>query len=411
MPTESTARVSKAVLALAGVVVVVAGLKLAQPLLAPLLLAALMTAMFAPIASWLSARGLPAGVSAVVALLAGVASIAGCGFLVAHSANAARAQLPAYWQSAQHGADSLAMLLNRFGFHASRASILSFLDADRLIALVGTTLGAAADILPDVVLLPLIVFFALAEVAGFGDKLRSILPDTSKSLERIDSSVREVQKYLLVKTGTSLIAAIAVGAWLFAWRVDFALLLAFITFLLHFIPNIGMIIALVPAVAVALLQHGPGTASAVAIGYVIISGIVGNVIEPKVMGRTLGLSPLVVLLAMMFWDWVWGPIGALLSVPLLMIAKIAAEATDDFRWIAILIGPSVEEHPTSKRRASLIPAVLRPLIPAPLVRRGVPVGLGAGPRPADRAAPTAASPAGPPPSPGPVSARSEPPGG
>lgn len=399
MPIDSTRRVPSSVLTLAGVVIIVVGLKFAQPFLAPLLLAALVAATFAPIAAWLSARGVPAGVGAALALLVGCASVAACGLLVAYSADEARAQLPAYWSRAQHGAERVAALLTRFGLQSSRESVMSVLDADRLIGVAGSTLGAAADLAPHIVLLPLLVFFALAEIAGFGDKLRSILPATSTSLSGIDASVREVQKYLVVKTGTSLLAAVAIGAWLLVWRVDFALLLALLVFLLHFVPNIGMMIALVPAVAVALLQHGLGTAVAVGTGYLVISAVVGNVVEPKVMGRTLGLSPLVVLLAMVFWNWLWGPIGALLSVPLTMIAKIVLESRSDLRWIAVLLGPAVE-IPVAAGQVSLLPPVLQPLIRVPLFRPGAPIGLGAGSPPLDTAAPKPGAPdLGSPPSP------------
>src|SRR6185503_9708945 len=115
---------------------------------------------------------------------------------------------------------------------------------------------------------------------------------------------------------------------------------------------------------VALLQHGPGTALLVGAGYLIVNGVVGNVIEPKVMGRTLGLSALVVLLAMVFWGWLWGPIGALLSVPLTMVAKISFENSAQLRWIALLLGPA-NQCPEPPGRAR----------PIPFVRPGTAIGL------------------------------------
>ncbi len=370
------------VLALAAVVVVVAGLKLAQPLLAPLLLAALITATSAPIAAWLSARGLPASASAAVALLVGMGFLGVCFVLIAYSCSEARDQLPHYWVRAQDGADSVAAYVTRLGYPTTRASIISIFDASKVMLIVGTALTAGADVLPHLIVMPLLVFFALAEIAGFGDKLRYILPDTSHGLERIETAAREVQKYLLVKTITSLVTAVLIGIWLLVFKVDFAVLLAVLAFLLHFVPNLGSAIAMVPGVAVALLQHGPGTALAVTIGYLVINGIVGNIVEPKVMGRTLGLSPLVVLLAMIFWGWLWGPIGALLSVPLTMIAKISLENSAHLGWVAVLIGPPERVAPATGS-SNLIPAILGPMMPQ--VRGGAPVGLGAGPNSIKRA--------------------------
>jgi AI-2 transport protein TqsA len=373
---DSSRRIASTILTLAAAVIVIMGLKFAQPLLAPLLLAALITATSAPIASWLSARGFPASLGAAVALLAGVGFLAGCVLLVAYSSEEARSQLPTYWTRAQDGAGGVAAYLTRLGFHATRESVLSIFDASKVMLIVGTALTAGADVLPHLIVMPLLVFFALAEIAGFGDKLRFILPATSKGLEQIETAAREVQKYLLVKTATSFVAAAFIGIWLLIFKIDFAVLLAVLAFLLHFIPNLGSAIAMVPGIAVALLQHGPGTALAVTAGYLVINGIVGNVIEPKVMGRTLGLSPLVVLLAMVFWGWLWGPIGALLSVPLTMIAKISLENSDNLGWIAIMIGPA-ESLPAAPGRSTLMPSILGPMLPQ--VRSGAPIGLGAGP--------------------------------
>jgi predicted PurR-regulated permease PerM len=363
----ATGRVTTTAVTIAAMFVVIAGMKLAQPLLAPLLLAALITATVAPIAAWLSARGAPAAVGAGIALLVGLAFMAIFGVLISYSANEARAQLPAYWSSAQEGATALADRLTRLGFPASRDGLLSALDPGRLMGMLGGTLAAVADVLSHVVVMPLLVFFALAEIAGFGDKLRCMLPATSTGLQRVDAAVREVQKYLIVKTATSLLAAVAIGLWLTLFKIDFAVLLALLVFVLHYIPNLGTAIATVPGVAVALLQYGPGTALVIGAGYLVVNGVVGNVLEPKVMGRTLGLSALVVLLAMVFWGWLWGPIGALLSVPLTMIAKIAFENSPELRWISVLLGPT-EHCPEVTGRPRAIP----------LVRPGAPVGLGAG---------------------------------
>jgi AI-2 transport protein TqsA len=379
---NSRGGVSSTILTLAATIIVVAGLKLAQPLLAPLLLAALITATSAPIAAWLSARGLPASVGATVALLVGVAFLGVCVLLIAYSSMEARAQLPNYWVRAQDGAGAVAAYLTRRGVNVTRESVLSIFDASKMMLVVGTALTAGADVLPHLIVMPLLVFFALAEIAGFGDKLRFILPDTSTGLERVETAAREVQKYLLVKTITSFVAALLIGIWLVIFKIDFAVLLAVLAFLLHFVPNLGSAIAMVPGILVALLQHGPGTALAVAIGYLVINGIVGNVIEPKVMGRTLGLSPLVVLLAMVFWGWLWGPIGALLSVPLTMIAKISLENSDRLGWVAVLIGPP-ERVAAKPGSSTLIPSILGPMMPQ--VRSGAPVGLGAGPNSIKRA--------------------------
>jgi predicted PurR-regulated permease PerM len=125
--------------------------------------------------------------------------------------------------------------------------------------------------------------------------------------------------------------------------VDHFLLWSVLAFLLNYIPNIGSMIAAVPAVLLALVQLGAPTAGLVALGYVLSNAIMGNVIEPKYMGRGLGLSTLVVFLSLIFWGWLLGTVGMLLSVPLTMIVKIALESSQDTRWVALLLASDDED--------------------------------------------------------------------
>jgi predicted PurR-regulated permease PerM len=104
------------------------------------------------------------------------------------------------------------------------------------------------------------------------------------------------------------------------------------------LPNIGSIIAAIPAVLLAFIQFGLGPAIAVAAVYLAVNGVLGNVVEPRLQGKGLGLYTLVVFVSLLFWGWVLGPVGMLLSAPLTMSVKIALESLPDTRWIAILLG-------------------------------------------------------------------------
>ncbi len=125
-----------------------------------------------------------------------------------------------------------------------------------------------------------------------------------------------------------------------ALGVDFPALWGLLAFLLNYVPTIGSFIAAVPALLLALIQLGPLTAAVAGIGFFVINVLMGNVVEPRYMGRGLGLSTLVVFVSLVFWGWMLGPVGMLLSVPLTMTAKIAMEANPSSAWLAVLLGPA-----------------------------------------------------------------------
>jgi AI-2 transport protein TqsA len=155
---------------------------------------------------------------------------------------------------------------------------------------------------------------------------------------------------MAIKTWMSLATGIAVFIWLVIIGVNYAVLWGLLAFFLNYVPNIGSIIAAIPAVLLALIQLGLVKSIIVAGGFTVINLLIGNVIEPRFMGRGLGLSTLVVFLSLLFWGWVLGPVGMLLSVPLTMTAKIALDSRDETRWLAILLGPEIpakHETPTT----------------------------------------------------------------
>ena len=153
--------------------------------------------------------------------------------------------------------------------------------------------------------------------------------------------VTEVQTYLGIKTVISLVTGIVLGGWAYVMGLDFPILLGLTAFLLNYIPTVGSILAAIPAVLLSIILVGTaGHALLVTLGYVVVNLLIGSIIEPNLMGRRLGLSTLVVILSLLFWGWAWGPLGALLSVPLTVILKIWLENTTDLRWVAVLLDKS-----------------------------------------------------------------------
>ena len=125
--------------------------------------------------------------------------------------------------------------------------------------------------------------------------------------------------------------------------LDYALLWATLAFLLNFVPNIGSIIAAVPAVVLALIQLGFMGSLEVALVFIVINIMVGSVFEPKYMGEGLGLSTLVVFLSLIFWGWVFGPVGMLLSIPLTIMLKLALQTDAETIWMALLLDSEIKK--------------------------------------------------------------------
>jgi predicted PurR-regulated permease PerM len=190
----------------------------------------------------------------------------------------------------------------------------------------------------------------LIEASSFPIKLHTIFGDEQNALENFDKFINTVKQYMAIKTWVSLATGIAVFIWLVIIGVNYAVLWGLLAFFLNYVPNIGSIIAAIPAVLLALIQLGFVKSIIVAGGFTVINLLIGNVIEPRFMGRGLGLSTLVVFLSLLFWGWVLGPVGMLLSVPLTMTAKIALDSREETRWLAILLGPEIpakHEVPTT----------------------------------------------------------------
>jgi predicted PurR-regulated permease PerM len=164
-----------------------------------------------------------------------------------------------------------------------------------------------------------------------------------------------IQNYIVIKSTISLLTGIIIASSLAIIGVDFPLLWGLLAFLLNYIPTIGSIIAAIPAVFWTLVQLGPGSALLAGVVFLVTNFIMGSIIEPRYMGRGLGLSTLVVFLSLVFWGWVFGPIGMLLSVPLTMTVKIALDSSEDTLWMATLIGskvPSTQSSDSSSIRKS-----------------------------------------------------------
>jgi len=216
------------------------------------------------------------------------------------------------------------------------------LNPSRILKLVANTLNGLGGVLTNTFFVFLTFIFILSEAAGFPNKLRAIMNDKNTDLEKYAEITSGVNRYLGIKSLTSLATGIVIYIWLAIQGVDFPVMWGVFAFLLNYIPNIGSIIAAVPAVLLTLIQLGPLAAGIASLGFFIVNIVVGSVVEPRVMGRGIGLSVLVVFLSLAFWGWVLGPVGMLLSVPLTMAVKIALSGSESTKWLSVLLGSNKE---------------------------------------------------------------------
>ena len=205
--------------------------------------------------------------------------------------------------------------------------------------MVSRVVGGVNYIFQEFFIIFLSVIFILAEMSSFPVKFARAFSDSQDKMIHINKILGKIRHYLAIKTVASLFTGFIVSISLFFIGVDYPFLWGMLAFLLNYIPNIGSIIASIPPLILAFVQIGPAAVFWTAITFVSANMIVGNYLEPKFMGKMLGLSTFVVFLSLIFWGWIFGSVGMFLSVPLTMTIKIALETNPKTEWIAIMLGP------------------------------------------------------------------------
>jgi predicted PurR-regulated permease PerM len=229
----------------------------------------------------------------------------------------------------------------------------ALLDPSQLDGLMGHALTGAFAATSFGAVVLFVIFFALCEAHTLRAKLDALSPRAQVRLIRVERVLRDVRSYLVVKCFTS---ALCGGlTWLVLDHFDLPLksLLALLMFTMHFVPNVGALVGASASVAVAAAERGLGTAFAVGVAVVLIAVGVGSVLEPHLTGRAVRLSPLMVLLAMLFWGWLWGPAGALLAVPLMVALRAALEDSKELGWVAQLLGARPKPRQQARARPVL----------------------------------------------------------
>ena len=326
----------------ASLCVVVAGLRAAEPIIVPVLFSAFLAVLAIRPVTWLQAKKLPDWLAVTIVFGGVIGGFSIVSFLIGNSVASFSDNLPEYEaRLISMTSGSLAWLQGQ-GIEVSTDALMGQIDAGKAADFAGSMVQSIGSILSDTFFVLLTTAFILAEAAGLPRKLQAALGDPEASMDRFEGITGDIQEYLSIKTKISL--ATGAMAWLVCWvvGVDYPVLWGVLAFFLNYIPTLGSIIAAFPPVLLGFIQYGWRSSLVLLVGYLAINTIMGNVVEPKVMGKRLGLSSLVVFLSLVFWGWIWGPLGMFLSVPLTMVVKILLENSDDLKWIAVLLGSGAE---------------------------------------------------------------------
>ncbi|MGB1238075.1 MAG: AI-2E family transporter [Pseudomonadales bacterium] len=330
-------------LMLAAIVIVLAGIKTASALIVPFILSVFLAIVCNPALNALTQRKVPKGLGIALIISCVVLAVTWLANLVGKAANDFSTQLPAYQAQLSEQFSGLVALLAEHNFPLQLDQLTSYFDPGAAVNVVTVLLSGFGSVMANLFLVLLTVIFMLSEASCMSRKFHVAFGDRDMRVSQIDEFLGAVNQYLAIKTMVSIATGTIISLVLWAIGLDYWVLWGVLACLLNFIPNIGSIIAAVPAVLLAVIQLGVGWAGGVVALYLVVNIVMGNAVEPRFLGRGLGLSTLIVFLSLIFWGWLLGTVGMLLSVPLTMIIKIGLESHDSTRWFAMILGEGGKE--------------------------------------------------------------------
>ena len=335
----------------AAVIILIFGMQAAKVLLVPLLLAIFLALITVRPMLWMQKRGVPSVAGALIIVTAMMLLLTIVAAIVGSSVAEFTAALPTYQERLDVVVKKIiTFVAERVDGDLSVESLGERLDPGWAMGLVASILNSVGDVLTNVFLIFFTMVFILLEASTIPTKIAAAFGKGADEFERPRIFLDNLGRYLGIKTVVSIATGLLIGILTWTIGLDFPLLWGMLAFLLNYVPNIGSIIAAVPAVLMAMLQLGAGEAMAVAVSFLGVNMLFGNIIEPRLLGHGVGISPLVVFIGLVFWGWVFGPVGMLLSVPLTMALKMGLERDERTQWIALFLGSERDAEYALERR-------------------------------------------------------------
>lgn len=308
-----------------------------KPILTPLILAILLAFLLMPTIAWMNHRKVPLYMTSVILILLIMAVVLFFGYLLSVSFDNFNKDWPGIQKELSEVVQTFILSLKSRGLQVDYPQLLQSLNLQSLSSYVGKGMQSMVGIVSNLVIIFFVTLFLVIEAKRFEEKSIHIYGEENPLVNSFTQIARQIQRYILWKTIISFATGVIVYFILLAFNIKFAMLWGILTFVLNYIPTVGSILATLPPVLLALLQYSPVVAFLLLGTLVLLQSVIGNFIEPRIMGKELNLSPLVVFVNMILWGFLWGGVGMILSTPLLVAIKVIVSHSSNFAKVMRLL--------------------------------------------------------------------------
>jgi AI-2 transport protein TqsA len=318
-------------------VIIIAGLKMSSEIIILLFLSIFISSIISTLLKYLQKKSIPKFLAYMLILSIFTISTLLLAYVINISLNDFLKNLPQYEVKFKELVLNGVHLVEEYGYTIDKEKITQALSIGSFVGLTTNILGKIGTFLSKFLLVIIGVAFILAELKSFQTKLKVIFRNNAKKLEHFNLFSNNIQKYFLVKSFTSFLTGFIITIMLTFFNVDYPILWGVIAALFNFVPVVGSIIAAVPAVLLSFMNVDLNITILLIVFYMAINISISNILEPKLMGKELGLSPLIIFFSLILWGWILGIVGMFLAVPITMTLKIAFDSNSSTHWIGILM--------------------------------------------------------------------------
>jgi predicted PurR-regulated permease PerM len=342
MENISNSTKTSSVVIFAAFIIIIAGIMNAVTMINAILMGLFISIVCAQPINWLQSKKVPKSIALLIVLIGITVVFIFLIEVIGTSLSSFYKNVDIYEANLRKLGTTLFLKLESWGFKPSISKLSNLVDVSKAMNITANLLSKLGGLMGNALTIFFLTVFLLLELDGIAIKTKLVQQDSNNSGSYFKVIIKNIRHYLTIKTMTSGLTGLLIWISLSLINLDYAVIWALIAFLLNFIPNFGSIIAAIPAILFGLIQQGFDGAFWTGVIFLAVNMLIGNIIEPKVMGRGLGLSTYVVFVSLLFWGFVLGTVGMFLSVPLTMAIKIILDQNPKTKHIAIFLGTEEE---------------------------------------------------------------------